>query len=56
VKYSGDYMKMKMKGGMMVEGKRDETAIEAAAREAKNAYLREWRAKNPDKVKKHLKI
>ena len=38
-----------------MEAKRDETAIEAAAREAKNAYLREWRAKNPDRVKQHLK-
>ena len=55
VKISGAYMKMKTKGGKSVTTKRDETAIEAAAREARNAYLREWRAKNPDRVRQHLK-
>lgn len=26
-----------------------------AAREAKNAYLREWRRKNPDKVREYIR-
>ena len=55
VQFSPESMKMKMKGGKTVTAKREETAIEAAAREARNAYLGEWRAKNPDKVKQHLK-
>lgn len=31
--------------------KQEESAMERAAREAKNAYVRTWRAKNRDKVK-----
>ena len=42
---------MVKEGGHKVKEKRNETEQERAAREAKNAYYREWRAKHPDKVK-----
>jgi DNA-binding NarL/FixJ family response regulator len=29
--------------------------ISEKARELKNAYMREWKRKNPDKVRKHIK-
>ena len=42
-----------MEGGKNVQKHKDETEEERAAREARNAYYREWRAKNYDKVKKN---
>ena len=42
---------MDTKGGYGVQDRRNETEQERKARDARNAYYKEWRKKNPDKVK-----
>ena len=37
----------------LVAKNRQEQAVREAARQARNAYARAWRAKNPDKVKQY---
>ena len=39
----------------LVAKNRQEQATREAARQARNAYAREWRARNPDKVRQYNK-